>query len=363
MTKPSAGDRVILNAGTYSCTEMTWNFMNSGSDFGAGAIVIKPAPGAVVTLTGIVGDHVINLKKGQHYLIFQDLILDGLHAAINGVKITGDGTSVAMDAHHIRLLGLEIKNTQNSGILTAPRFANGCQHNEIQYCNVHDLGTRDLDHGMYVESGFNIIEHNHVHDIQLGYGIQLDNGTDAEGNVVRFNRIHDVPRKAGIIITTGSTSLVYGNVVYDCVWGINADVPAEIDSNTVWNAVYPLYFYPPDGSVIVAKNNIAITNATISIHIESGSGAHVIQNNFMQRTDGSSSIILNNGFGSRSGITGNITGGVIAFVDAANYDFHLQSNSAARDAGLDLSLLFTTDFDGIARPQGLAYDVGAYEFR
>lgn len=48
------------------------------------------------------------------------------------------------------------------------------------------------------------------------------------------------------------------------------------------------------------------------------------------------------------------------FVDARNGDFHLRPGSPAIDAGISVNL--TTDHDGVTRPQGQAYDVGAYEF-
>ena len=48
----------------------------------------------------------------------------------------------------------------------------------------------------------------------------------------------------------------------------------------------------------------------------------------------------------------------------ASNDFHLQaSDTVARDAGLDLSAYFGTDFDGVGRPQGTTWDIGAYEYR
>lgn len=51
------------------------------------------------------------------------------------------------------------------------------------------------------------------------------------------------------------------------------------------------------------------------------------------------------------------------FVDSANGDFHLTaSDTLAKDQGDDLSAFFTADLDGITRPQGSAWDVGAYEF-
>jgi len=48
-------------------------------------------------------------------------------------------------------------------------------------------------------------------------------------------------------------------------------------------------------------------------------------------------------------------------VDAANRDYHLVSTSAAIDAGVEI-LQVVTDKDKIARPQGAAYDIGAYEY-
>ena len=49
------------------------------------------------------------------------------------------------------------------------------------------------------------------------------------------------------------------------------------------------------------------------------------------------------------------------FVDPAVKNYQLQAGSPAIDAGVSLSLV-STDILGITRPQGLAYDLGAYEF-
>jgi len=48
-------------------------------------------------------------------------------------------------------------------------------------------------------------------------------------------------------------------------------------------------------------------------------------------------------------------------VDIAARDFHLRSGSVAIDQGVSVGVV-TTDFDGTARPQGAAMDVGAMEF-
>ncbi len=44
-------------------------------------------------------------------------------------------------------------------------------------------------------------------------------------------------------------------------------------------------------------------------------------------------------------------------------DFNLLSGSPCRDAGKDLSVLFNSDILGVQRPQGPAWDMGAYEYR
>ncbi len=48
-----------------------------------------------------------------------------------------------------------------------------------------------------------------------------------------------------------------------------------------------------------------------------------------------------------------------AFVNAATYDYHLQAGSGAINTGVNVGV--TEDLDGVARPQGAGYDIGAYE--
>jgi len=49
------------------------------------------------------------------------------------------------------------------------------------------------------------------------------------------------------------------------------------------------------------------------------------------------------------------------FVNEDNGNLQLQENSPAKDAGIALSGIFTTDINGITRPYGSAWDIGAYE--
>ena len=49
------------------------------------------------------------------------------------------------------------------------------------------------------------------------------------------------------------------------------------------------------------------------------------------------------------------------FTNAAGRDYHILPGSAAIDAGLDFSSLYTDDLDGNLRPAGSTFDIGAYE--
>ena len=54
----------------------------------------------------------------------------------------------------------------------------------------------------------------------------------------------------------------------------------------------------------------------------------------------------------------------VALTDGTNgsANLHLQSSSPAKGHGQDLSGVFTTDYAGITRPRGRAWDIGAYKF-
>jgi hypothetical protein len=117
----------------------------------------------------------------------------------------------------------------------------------------------------------------------------------------------------------------------------------EIYNNIIVNNTYDIDFIGSINSIV--RNNIL----SKPFSFPKGAGSITASNNmFLSGTpnDGSSSSFVGNA----------------RFVNPSIGDYHLQSSSDAINRGITIPLV-TTDLDGNVRPDGLAYDIGAYEYR
>lgn len=149
----------------------------------------------------------------------------------------------------------------------------------------------------------------------------------------------------------------------------------------------PMTFYHMDGKAEIS--NIAVVNntfvhvngvGTAGIWFNNISDSFAVNNLFIDYGDQSSSYLLIDG-SKNIQIHNNVVyktdkivpmGGMLSndiwlpdpgLKDADHYDFHLDQKSAMVDAGFDASAWVTDDFDGIPRPQGAGFDIGAFEFK
>jgi parallel beta-helix repeat protein len=132
-----------------------------------------------------------------------------------------------------------------------------------------------------------------------------------------------------------SEIMAYNNIVYNNPHGIS------VDHRATNSKVY---------------NNSVFANVHTGIAIGSGSTGASIKNNIVYQNSPATA-----NAGSQSVLANNLSANP-KFVNPAAGDFSLQPASPAIDAGATLTEV-THDFNGVSRPQGSAYDIGAYEFK
>ena len=327
----TAGGTLIVQDGTYSAAPQTW------------------AVGAVRS-TGTASDPIV-IRAAHKW----GAVIDGQNANQRGFYICGKGDGCAQAAQYVTIQGFEVKNCWlssspgGSGI-DLDGYANHCviRDNHIhhianfpdsssmgndgswedQRCSyttwdsnvIHDIGRTsgqvNLDHGIYNCGDYGTITNNTIYNCKVGFCVQIAGYYDTVDNLVVSNN-------------TFADGLNRGHMV---VWGTVTNT--AIQNNIFYNI--------PSGYPA-----IAFSSARKNVN-------DVIRNNL---TYGGTGIgAANSGWTYSSNITGDPL-----FADAANRDYHLSSGSPARDAGTASSAP-ASDEDGLTRPTGSGYDIGAFEY-
>lgn len=254
---------------------------------------------------------------------------------------------------------------------------------EILGNHIHDIAcaqghaTNPLEnHGIYIDDdGAYEIAFNDIENITGGNGFQIfTNGgfSETTNNVAFHHNVVDGTAKHGINLAdgTGKNVTVYDNVVAHTQLGAlrfnTTDLQgAKVYNNTFYAASQLAGIDPQRSGVILNDWNLA-------------AGAVDFVNNVIEPTPGTWYLSGSVGFDGHEGAWADdlwfgganpIPGfaqapvaGDPKFV-AAGSDFHLLAGSAAIDAGSAVvAPLVTNDLDQLARPRGLGYDIGAYEF-
>jgi parallel beta-helix repeat protein len=137
---------------------------------------------------------------------------------------------------------------------------------------------------------------------------------------------------------------------------------AVIENNTVYGSEWGVYLYNSPQSVV--KNNILVPfgNQATGIVLANGTPAAAnIDNNLVF---GGSAGSINDSLKTwaqwqSAGFDAHGVNADPKFVNAAAHNFRLQSGSPAIDRGSTVAV--TDDYAGVLRPQGSAFDIGAYE--
>ncbi len=118
-------------------------------------------------------------------------------------------------------------------------------------------------------------------------------------------------------------------------------------------------------SINTVYNNGLVDNWGGGIVIEDKTARNVIiVNNIAYQNQARGNLVTDNG--GNSALYTNLNGTDPMFVNPSNQDFHLQSSSPAINNGTNpTATIFVPsfDFDYATRPQGIRYDIGAYEYK
>jgi hypothetical protein len=362
------GDTLLIRNGTYD----EYIFQKEGmAPFPSGTswsskVRIAAYPGEAVWMkprSVPLNVAVIFISSGARYVEFDGINLDATLAGASGLT-TGPTSSGVTYPDHIRIQNAEIIRG-NCGVprcvLSGVNFG---QHsigpnsatggNEAINLYIHgDQSADSTGYAVYVSGPNNLVENCDLVLNNAGVHIYNGGGDSADNNIIRNNRIHGIRQstdygRAWGILVAGNNNELYNNLVYDnsvAYQGNNASIFVYYGSG---NKIYNNTIYGNnmegisisgaggDGSVGTdVRNNIMFANSQTAF-INSGTGTNQ-QNNLM---DGTNPLFVNPSAG----------------------NFQLQPNSQAIDTGARISTV-TTDFQGVARPEGSGVDIGAYEYR
>jgi parallel beta-helix repeat protein len=356
------GDTLYIRGGTYA--ESLINDVQSGTSWNA-PVTVAAYAGETVTLQPGSGQFVIELYGNYQYIIFNNLTLDATNVSDSGFYLDNAGSGAT--ANHIRLENSEVKNAPNQGVIVGCENNIASNYNEFIHVVSHDNGPGgSLHHGFYISGSYALLDGCEAYG-NGGFGIQIYrgggiNGIDASYNTVRNCKLHD-NGAAGLEIAVGDGNVAYNNLIWNNPSGIFVEYGASntgLYNNTIYNSTNANDFairigYSGGASNTTVENNLIWQTAGSDAIANYGTGT-VCSYNLGDK------VMQNEGTGSGT-FSHNLVGSSYnpLFVNAAAADFHLQSSSPAINAGTLLALV-ATDFDGVSRPQGGAYDIGAYEY-
>ncbi len=195
-----------------------------------------------------------------------------------------------------------------------------------------------------IDVGWNESSNNHADGINVGLDTS-DTGIDnvaVHDNLMVRNDNHNI-RVAG---TLGSVD-IFNNIMVYASTGVQGEGPmanVTLRHNTMYNNYWTQFNLNATGVIFTVENNILGSGGSESYNL-GYTGSIIAQQNLYAGADPVPSWDALSPSGSAQ------------FVGTS--DYHVSATSPAVDAAAALDMC--ADYDGVSRPQGAGYDIGAYE--
>jgi hypothetical protein len=280
-------------------------------------------------------------------------------AKVDGLHVTKHG--FYFGAQYIRVQDFEVTAEQNEGGPDGFASSTGDVGIQIVGNHIHDIGRVCSDSAFgfdgVIFSATNVtVEKNIIHDI--GRFAPGENGCNPATTYYQNN-------DHGLYIAGGQDISIKNNIFYNNARGWSVHIYPNAVSNV---RILDNTFADPNpyrvGQITVNANlttvdfanNIFYSPTTAGIRFASGVHSGVTVRNNLTNVASVQDV-------TPAGVTvsGSVVNASPGFVNSATRDYHLLSTSLAINAGVTIAEV-TDDFDGVTRPQGSAYDIGAYEF-
>jgi parallel beta-helix repeat protein len=371
------GDTILVEAGTYAGCRIG---VSGGQTLpktlqaAPGAAVVLNKPGAsnkhnsiveVENFSGTVTDWIVSgfevtgsPKYGIDVRVTDRITVQNNH--VHNSKLTGIFTAFS---NHVLIQNNESDHNSEHGIYqsnssTYPTIRGNRSHHNTS-AGIHMNGDISEQPGNGLVQ-FALVENNVIWENGAGGGSGI-NCDGVDSSVFRNNLLYN-NHASGISLYAidgahgSSNNHVYNNTI---VMAANSRFVINIPDDgaapaPVGNIIENNILYTPDsyhGSVLIATSNVSGFS----------SDYNVVVNHFSADND-NTVISLANWQKLGHDLHSIIATPAQLFVDPANGNYQLKAGSPAIDAGASL-LDVPTDILGVARPQGISWDIGAYEFK